>query len=124
MTNNPENKRVTVRRHSPEFKTKVVLESFQRDTTIEAVKQKYAVSSSQIYAWRDYFKQNIVGLFESMSKGKSKNKKVVKTSLKSIKSLKNQELKDQLTPQVEELAKNSDSSIQKLASKVLQSIQG
>jgi len=71
-----ETKRVAVRRHSPEFKAKVVLESLQRDTTIEAIKQKYAVSSSQVYAWRDHFKQNVVSLFESMGRGK--NKRVTK----------------------------------------------
>jgi transposase-like protein len=76
MSNNVENKRVSLRKHSPEFKAKVVLESFQRDTTIESVKRKYAVSSSQVYAWRDYFKHNIVSLFEKMGSGK--NKKVSK----------------------------------------------
>ena len=42
-----------------EFKAKVVLESLQRDTTIEAVRQKYGVTNSMIHRWRQEFNQNL-----------------------------------------------------------------
>jgi hypothetical protein len=38
-----------------EFKAKVVLESLQRDTTIEEVRRKYGVSSSMIHRWRQEY---------------------------------------------------------------------
>ena len=36
------------KQYTPEFKAKVVLESLQRDTTIEEVRKKYGVSNSMI----------------------------------------------------------------------------
>jgi putative transposase len=49
--------------YTAEFKAKVVLESLQRDTTIEAVRQKYGVSTSMIHRWRTEFNQNLPLLF-------------------------------------------------------------
>ena len=37
------------KQYSPEFKLKVVLESLQRDTTLEAVRRKFGVSNSMIH---------------------------------------------------------------------------
>jgi hypothetical protein len=37
--------------YTAEFKAKAVLESLQRDTTIEAVRAKYGVSNSMIHRW-------------------------------------------------------------------------
>jgi transposase len=45
--------------YTAEFKAKVVLESLQRDTTIEAVRQKYGVTTSMIHRWRAEFNQNV-----------------------------------------------------------------
>ena len=41
-----DNKPIHRRQFTPEFKVQVVLESLQRDTTIEAVSRKYGVISS------------------------------------------------------------------------------
>ena len=40
------------KQYTPEFKFKVVLESLQRDTTLEQVYRKYTVSSSMVSRWR------------------------------------------------------------------------
>lgn len=50
-------------RYSPEFKADVTLESFQRDTTIEAVRESYGVSKSVINKWRKTFKANLPLVF-------------------------------------------------------------
>lgn len=44
-------------------KLQVVLESLQRDTTIEAVRRKYGLSSSVISRWREEFFKKAEGLF-------------------------------------------------------------
>ena len=49
--------------YTPEYKLKVVLESFQRDTTIEAVRKKFNLSSTAIHTWRDEFKANAHHVF-------------------------------------------------------------
>jgi transposase-like protein len=43
--------------YTPEQKLRIVLESFQRDTTIERVRIKYGVASSVLHRWRDIFKK-------------------------------------------------------------------
>ncbi len=43
--------------YTPEFKFKVVLESVQRDTTLEEVCRKYSVTSSMVSRWRQAFQQ-------------------------------------------------------------------
>ena len=55
-----------------EFKAKVVLESLQRDTTIEAVRQKYGVTNSMIHRWGEEFKQNLPLLFADKRNPKAK----------------------------------------------------
>ncbi len=47
------------------FKTQVVLESMQRDTTIEKVRIKYNVATSVINRWRKQFKDNAHLAFEA-----------------------------------------------------------
>lgn len=42
---------------SPELKLKAVMESFQRDATIEEVRRRYSVSKSAINEWRQQFKE-------------------------------------------------------------------
>lgn len=44
--------------YTPEQKLKIVLESFQTDTTIEAVRIKYGIAASVLHRWRDEFKTN------------------------------------------------------------------
>lgn len=52
------------RRHfTPEFKLKVVLESMQRDTTIEEVRRKYDISWAVISRWRKEFQANAHEVF-------------------------------------------------------------
>lgn len=43
--------------YTPEQKLKIVLESFQRDTTIESVRIKYGVAASALHRWREEFKK-------------------------------------------------------------------
>jgi transposase-like protein len=42
--------------YAPEQKLTIVLESLQRDTTIDAVRLKYGVAKSALMRWRDDFK--------------------------------------------------------------------
>ena len=49
--------------YTSEFKVKVVLESLQRDTTVEAVCQKFGVSRSQLWRWRQEFQERAPDLF-------------------------------------------------------------
>lgn len=58
--------------YTAEFKAKVVLESLQRDTTIEAVRQKYGVTNSMIHRWRQEFNQNMPLLFGNKRNPKAK----------------------------------------------------
>jgi transposase len=46
--------------YTPEFKLKVVLESLQRDTTLEAVCQRFGVSKSMVHRWRQDFQAHAV----------------------------------------------------------------
>lgn len=54
--------------YQSDFKVKVVLESFQRDTTIEQVRAKYQLHASIINKWRSTFKKNAHLAFESQKK--------------------------------------------------------
>lgn len=44
--------------YTAEFKFKLVMESFQRDTTIEEVCRKFDIPSSVVSRWRQEFQQN------------------------------------------------------------------
>lgn len=48
---------------TPEFKLKLVLESMQRDTTIEQVCRKHSVSYAAINRWRKDFRANAAEIF-------------------------------------------------------------
>lgn len=50
--------------YSSEFKIAVVLESLQRETTIEAVCRKYGIHASLVNRWRKMFKERIGQVFE------------------------------------------------------------
>ncbi|OGG16555.1 hypothetical protein A3D78_02680 [Candidatus Gottesmanbacteria bacterium RIFCSPHIGHO2_02_FULL_39_14] len=66
---------ISQRRHfTPEFKLQVVLESIQRDTTIEAVSRKYGIASSVINRWRREFKARGADIFTDKRDPKGKAK--------------------------------------------------
>lgn len=50
--------------YQSDFKVQVVLESLQRDTTIEQIRRRYQVSASVINKWRSIFKRNAHMVFE------------------------------------------------------------
>ena len=54
---------VQKKQYTAEFKFKVVLESFQRDTTIEEVCRKFGLASSVIHRWRKEFQEYGPGIF-------------------------------------------------------------
>jgi transposase-like protein len=49
--------------YTADFKVKAVLESFQRDTTLEATCQTFGVSRSQLTRWRQEFQEKAPGMF-------------------------------------------------------------
>lgn len=51
------------RQFTPEQKLQVVLESLQRDTTLETVSKKYSIVSSVIIRWRREFKDKAPVVF-------------------------------------------------------------
>lgn len=51
--------------YTSEQKLQIVLESFQRDTTVEAVRIKYGVTGSVLHRWRDEFKKAYASVAES-----------------------------------------------------------
>ena len=62
--------------YSDSFKLQVVLESLQRDTTIEAVCQKYGVNASVLNRWRHQFRERAATIFSDQrsTAGKAKAK--------------------------------------------------
>lgn len=50
--------------YTSEFKAKVVMESFQKDTTIEAIKRRYGITGPILHRWRNEFKEKLPGIFE------------------------------------------------------------
>jgi transposase-like protein len=49
--------------HTPEFKVQVVLESLQRDTTIEQVCRNHGLAPSVVHKWRKLFRQKAPVIF-------------------------------------------------------------
>ena len=62
----------TKRFFSPQQKLEIVLESYQRDTTIEAVCRKFGLVRSVIHRWREEFRNHAADAF--LDKRSSKNK--------------------------------------------------
>lgn len=62
----------TRRQFTPEQKLQVVLESLQRDTTLEAVSKKYGIVSSVIIRWRAEFKEKAAVIFSDKRNPKRK----------------------------------------------------
>jgi transposase-like protein len=59
--------------YSNELKLKAVLESYQRDTTIEAARKKFNLSRSVLNRWRLQFQKYAAGIFDLVKK-KAKKK--------------------------------------------------
>jgi transposase len=53
----------TRKQYTPEFKLRVVLESLQRETTLEAVRTKFGVTNSMIHRWRQEFQAKAADIF-------------------------------------------------------------
>lgn len=53
----------TKRIHTPEFKLQVVLESFQKNTTIEEICRRYDLAQSVVHKWRKTFRQTAASVF-------------------------------------------------------------
>ena len=62
------------KQYTSEFKFKVVLESLQRDTTLEEVCRKYSVSSSMVSRWRQVFQQKGSEIFRDQRDPVSRSK--------------------------------------------------
>lgn len=61
------------KKYSNEFKLKVVLESMQRDTTIEKVKKQFGIGHTQIHRWKQILKDKGSSIYETSKKSKSDN---------------------------------------------------
>ena len=64
----------THRQFTPKEKLQVVLESYQRDTTIEAVCRKYNIVRSVVNRWREEFRQGAENVFVDKRNPKQKAK--------------------------------------------------
>lgn len=62
------------KQYTSEFKFKVVLESLQRDTTLEEVCRKYTVSSSMVSRWRQEFQHKGPEIFSDQRDPKHRSK--------------------------------------------------
>lgn len=62
------------KQYTAEFKFKVVLESLQRDTTLEEVCRKYSVSSSMVSRWRQALQQKGPEIFQDQRDAASRSK--------------------------------------------------
>lgn len=69
MDNKVQNKK---RQYTPEQKLQVVLESLQRDTTMEAVSRKYGIVSSVINRWRHVFREKAAIIFSDQRNPKGR----------------------------------------------------
>jgi transposase len=58
--------------YSADFKVKAVLESLQRDTTLEGVCQRFGVSRSQLMRWRQEFQEKAPDVFRDLRNPKQK----------------------------------------------------
>lgn len=67
-----DNQQIQRRYFTPEYKLQVVLESLQRDTTIESVCRRYSIVSSVIIRWRKEFKEKAAVVFTDKRNPKGK----------------------------------------------------
>ena len=62
------------KQYDPECKLKVVMESFQRETTLEEVCRKFDVSSSMVSRWRQAFQERGAEIFADQRDRQSRRK--------------------------------------------------
>ena len=62
------------KQYDPQFKFKVVMESFQRETTLEEVCRKFEVSPSMVSRWRQTFQQQGPEVFADQRDPKGRSK--------------------------------------------------
>jgi len=62
------------KQYDPAFKFKVVMESFQRETTLEEVCRKFDVSASVVSRWRQAFQERGSEIFADQRDPRSRNK--------------------------------------------------
>jgi len=62
----------TRKQYTSEFKLKVVLESLQRETTLEEVRTKFGVTNSMIHRWRQEFQAKAADIFVDKRNPKQK----------------------------------------------------
>ncbi|HNS17355.1 MAG TPA: transposase [Bacteroidales bacterium] len=53
----------TRKKHSADFKTKVVLEALSERYTIQELGRKYEIHPNQINRWKSYFMEHASGIF-------------------------------------------------------------
>ena len=53
----------TRKKHSADFKTKVVLEALSERYTIQELGRKYEIHPNQITRWKNYFLEHASGIF-------------------------------------------------------------
>ena len=70
--------------YQSDFKVRVVLESLQRDITIEQIRRRYQVSASVVNKWRAVFKKNAHLIFEN---NQVKKKPSPRESLEELKQI-------------------------------------
>lgn len=58
--------------HTPEFKLQVVLDSFQRNTTIEDICRRHDLAQSVVHKWRKTFRNKGASIFISEKERKRK----------------------------------------------------
>jgi len=73
-------------KYSNDFKLKAVLESYQRDTTIEAARKKFSIHRSVLNRWREQFQKHAANIFDIIKKRtkKKNNNELPVAELKQI----------------------------------------
>jgi transposase len=60
------------RKHTAEFKTKVVLEALSERYTIQELARKHELHPNQVTNWKNHFLANAKGIFSNGSESKDK----------------------------------------------------
>ena len=65
----------TRRKHSADFKTKVVIEAIKERYTIEEIARKYEIHPTQINTWKKEFLSKASGVFDDKDKRQSEEER-------------------------------------------------
>lgn len=63
----------TRKKHTADFKAKVVLEALNERFTLQELGRKYDLHPNQITKWKNYFLENASGVFSNGSANEKKN---------------------------------------------------